>query len=631
MRTRSRGPASPLPSSPPPTDPKPRGKRRSTAHQAAAVKHEQDGDGSEAPVDRSNNEEAEDDDCIILTPRKKDKRVRFSDPGTVHEAALADGSTGLTPSLKRTRLSPSAKSAGKKRRVTLPPRLNLSPTPLPVIEEIQFAPLKQVLDSRMRRRLRRSHLSEEINNIEEQNRDDEKTQRELAQLRAQGHDSEERIKGLMFELESQRQLGIEVNAEEEANRQAMAEELQRLKQDLSAPKPLVAAERLPVNAPTEVDSDEDLWDEPGSNENSSPTMFAFSSSSPLLPASSPATFSSPLTRHQAGIEATVRADDEALRASRDMSEQLETAARQASDAQAALRTLRNDLSRLGFAEGGNESPDDMILSIQDAFRRTRLELEHLLPGETPSGFENSLLLPAMVDHVRNLLADLHESHRTAASLRQSESALRGQFNSTLAKLADVDNRMTVVLAQRHDALSETKRKEQTVKELQCAASAHASIVQDRDGVIDGMERELRAMQQQLDGSGTRSTTLEAELKEKTVDIDRLKKGLESYRTEVSSLECLVGGLEDGKEEATGRSTKLQREVDELKMRNEELVAKNTAVEKDLGETRGFLTGHVARSRCSLEGTVQDHEKVWQAAEEFLGRHRKAVAEVEQVQ
>lgn len=466
-----------------------------------------------------------------------------------------------------------------------------------------------------------------MNSIEEEKRDEEKTQKELEQLRAHGQDSEERIRELMFELESQRQFGIEINVEQESSRKAMAAELQRLRQDLhgprsglsSPPRSPVLPERLPIDAPTEVDSDEDLWDDDLNNENSSPTKFNFSSSSPLPTTSSPPGFPSPARTRQLHLQATRQVNDDALRASRDMSEQLETAAREAADAQAALRTLRTDLSRLGFAEEPSAAPDVMIHSIQDAFRRTRLELEHLLPGETASGFENGLLLPAMVDHIRNLLADLHESHRTSASLRQSESALRGQFNSTLAKLADLENRMTVALAQRQEAVVEAKRKDQAVKEMDCAAAAHANIVQDRDSVIEGLELSIRNMQQQLDGAGMRVATLETERAEYSTTIDRLQTALSSYRAEVTSLESLVGNVEKSRTEATEQWTQIQRNAEDLKARNVELETRNKALEASVKETRDFLGHHVVLTKSSIQGSLEEHERAWQCAEDFLKR------------
>ena len=114
------------------------------------------------------------------TPTKSKKRVRFSDPGPEH--AAPSSSTGLTPHLKRTSfiqqalgpLTPRLLAGGTRRR-SLPVQLStslpspsLSPSPGPFSGVFQFAPLRQVLDDRLKRRLRRNNLSVEINDIDEE-------------------------------------------------------------------------------------------------------------------------------------------------------------------------------------------------------------------------------------------------------------------------------------------------------------------------------------------------------------------------------------------------------------------------------------------------------------------------------
>ena len=155
------------------------------------------------------------------TPTKSKKRVRFSDPGP--ENLGSSLSTGLTPHLNRTSFTPLA--AGTK-RLSLPiqlstslpsPSLSLSPSPSAFSGEIQFAPLRQVLDDRLKRRLRRNNLSCEINDIDEEKRSKAKLEQEIQSLKnelatarqsgkehSDGSDGEaasaERIRGLEQEL-----------------------------------------------------------------------------------------------------------------------------------------------------------------------------------------------------------------------------------------------------------------------------------------------------------------------------------------------------------------------------------------------------------------------------------------------
>lgn len=135
---------------------------------------------------------------VTKTPTKPKKRVRFSDPGPDLEAAQ---STGLTPALKRSSLITNVQDSAipaprwllqnPRRRRSLPtlrstslPSPSLSPPPTPCISgEIQFETLRQVLDPRSRRRLRRNHLSEEINNIDAEKRSNSQWKHEIEELR----------------------------------------------------------------------------------------------------------------------------------------------------------------------------------------------------------------------------------------------------------------------------------------------------------------------------------------------------------------------------------------------------------------------------------------------------------------
>jgi len=166
------------------------------------------------------------------TPSKPKKRVRFSDPGP--ETASVSLSTGLTPYLSNTHFTPRERessptrrprlTATGPRRLSLPSQLStslpspsLSPSPAPLSGEIQFAPLRQVLDNRSKRRLRRNNLSEEINDIEAE-------QKSATQLRQE-------IKSLKDQLAVARQSGQEHSDEAEAEN-AGADRIQELEREL---------------------------------------------------------------------------------------------------------------------------------------------------------------------------------------------------------------------------------------------------------------------------------------------------------------------------------------------------------------------------------------------------------------
>lgn len=132
----------------------------------------------------------------VSTPsRGAKKRVRFSDPGlsSDHDAHVDDehvsASTGLTPHIRRTTLEP---GSGTKRRRHSGPVTQDRPEPFDsTIDtrhsgEVTFLPLRQVLDGRVKRRIRRNGLSEEINIITaERRRKAQQTSDEIAALRSE--------------------------------------------------------------------------------------------------------------------------------------------------------------------------------------------------------------------------------------------------------------------------------------------------------------------------------------------------------------------------------------------------------------------------------------------------------------
>lgn len=144
------------------------------------------------------NDVAEVPSDVIKTPTKPKKRVRFSDPGPERQDPQ---STGLTPALKRSNLianiqtsavsGPRWLAQGPRKRQSLPvlrsnalPSPSLSPPPTPYLSgEVQFETLRQVLDPRSRRRLRRNNLSDEINAIDTEKKMNSQWKQEIQELK----------------------------------------------------------------------------------------------------------------------------------------------------------------------------------------------------------------------------------------------------------------------------------------------------------------------------------------------------------------------------------------------------------------------------------------------------------------
>jgi len=154
---------------------------------------------------------------LAKTPSKPKKRVRFSDPGP--DLSAPSSSTGLTPFVHRTSfishdVTPVPISRRLRtplhKRLSLPnlhsgfmPYPSLSPSPGPLSGEFRFAPLRQVVGGRTMRRIRRNHLSEEMNEIDAERKFITHLKEEVQQLRDdsekakqlgnQGKDSQDKL------------------------------------------------------------------------------------------------------------------------------------------------------------------------------------------------------------------------------------------------------------------------------------------------------------------------------------------------------------------------------------------------------------------------------------------------------
>ncbi|VBB82040.1 Putative protein of unknown function [Podospora comata] len=144
------------------------------------------------------------DSAVATTPRRKTtrKRVRFSDPGPVIgngatqvEDEVSTSWTGLTPMMSRTRLA----TGTPKRRHSSAPVYSTANTSYES-EEITFLPLRQVLDGRVKRRIRRNGLSEEMNTIfAERKTKAKQTKEEMNRLRQELEEKDEAIMRLQEE------------------------------------------------------------------------------------------------------------------------------------------------------------------------------------------------------------------------------------------------------------------------------------------------------------------------------------------------------------------------------------------------------------------------------------------------
>ncbi|XXH01537.1 hypothetical protein Hte_007897 [Hypoxylon texense] len=471
---------------------------------------------------------------------KSKKRVRFSDPGP--------STTGLTPMVRRTSLD--VEPSPKRRRHSTPlPRRPYSEEDEDELSgngnnnEIRCPSLRQVLDDRLKRRIRRNGLSEEMNAIDQEKRQRVQTHKaELQRLRDQLAEKDQeidRLQNTTLIQDTDRILELEQEIEELRN------ELHRRSPDIEAdqthPFDWTMAARDPYSD-SYMDIDEGFGETTGLV-CSTPSKNRASASFPTPPCTSPTVPATPCSMRRGppitpqsshvGVQASFPdPEKEALEAelgslrleltkltevldtheslrtriadklnaastapesgddgSKDAVEaHLDLVLQTLSDRTAALLDLNASLSALGFA---GRDAGEVVASLAGAFRSARLELEYLTPGE--------LTLP---------------------------------LSSRGAEVLDL------VLARLRDLARRVKEDDEAIDEYHALELSLRQQLGARVDAMDGLRAQLRER--------------DARVADLEVGVERLKGAAEGYRRDVAELETLVQRLEQQGKDAEAR-------------------------------------------------------------------------------
>ncbi|OJK03015.1 hypothetical protein ASPACDRAFT_76085 [Aspergillus aculeatus ATCC 16872] len=600
-------------------------------------------------IRQSNNSHA------IATPsknrRQPRKKVRFSDPGPQLHAG-SDYGTGLTPAMLRTSfeeradIDPLTSSPSRRsRRHSTPlwktrsqPHSPASSSSAGVEQVFQFTPLRQLLDSRTQRRIRRVGLSDEINQLEREKRDAARYERTLQTLLRerdslkQELDSVKRIerlpKGVSLEpadgpsCDSPRSLAERLESETHRMRQELSfsrDDLVDSSSVANTENDTIIVNESGFDGETMLISDSpdlrSLWKTPRFGIDGCELL---RSGSPNADAETQ--LSLPDHDSEAEINAlfadleTARKEKRALfeacrfriasfggttlephlhRASPppDFVDQLipslaETLGR-ASDATQSLNSIKEELSELGFP---GVHAEEIIADMRNQFRSARLRLERAIPGETPNiGLNDGCAtLSALIKRIEILIKNLADERARAMGSSDRERALRVQFDKLLARYEDASRK------------------------------------------ISGLEESIAGSASDMLHTRMRMQELEKEGEEQAVGIDRLNAALNRYREEIRGLETLVTELESDKvtnsDIYSQQVSKLQLQVTEQE--NARRVAEGTVAEREarIRELEDTVEQNRARS-YQLSVRVEELELERQKAIESL--KQEAAEQLEQ--
>lgn len=166
---------------------------------------------------------------------------------------------------------------------------------------------------------------------------------------------------------------------------------------------------------------------------------------------------------------------------------------EAREQEQAFSALTTEIKSLGFSAA---SPDQALEAIATQFRQARLDLEYLTPGEVEEGFENEKLLGMLISRIKVLVEMAKSNDDNIDQYHEQEVLLRQQIDT-------------------------------------------------RVSAMDEMRRQLNLAEDVVGG-------LREEITELSTGNSRLKTALESYRSEVKTLESLIS-----RTERAGREVELQ--------------------------------------------------------------------------
>ena len=531
------------------------------------------------------------------TPTKPKKRVRFSD--SFLETSQTSSSTGITPFVQRASLAVNANPGASDKPPRLmkkSPRLRLSLPNLrtasisaistvssPLSGEIQFAPLRQVLNDRTKRRLRRNNLSDEVNGIDDEKRTESKKTQEIHRLRDELMEAKARAQGTTHDTA--------MSSESSQKIRELEEEIEKLKEE--------AQERLTVTTASVASPNEKL-------DKSSAWVAQQEREDMVMDEAN-------VRQGEVFGDENDPLQDEAFCDENNENDENSFATidykRDETTHHTRPRSVSDMSTQAEFPSPTTSELRSLIETQTNHLVNARLELEYICPGETTIGLSVSNadakpVLDALLNRLRSLKAQYLLSNQTLSTTRTQESNLRTQFNAVLQQL------------ERARAYGETitSKHEQNSAALQLAQNQSRALEQEnleKDKTVQKLQRALESYRKELTDLEALVTRLEAEHHDAITRLEQEhQQASAAYHEQmdeaVADLECCVAAEMQGRQEA------------------EELAAERAVRVKELEAYVAELKGAMSEKQAHLRELEDELEKVRDQNTEAREEHEQEV-------
>lgn len=572
---------------------------------------------------------------------------RFSEPVVTAQGEdedddiLAGPSTqplaGLTPHLDRLGAARGKFASRRRERMSMPAQLHIERVDDADFtgHRFQYAPLTAVLDGRTRRRLRRSHLSQEVNDIED---DKKRGKRQLLELRRELKMRDDRIKDLEFRLEASRMGNIQMS---DADHDDLAQQLEDARKELDELRNTDAymgtsnsdlSRGLDGSAEFfEFDDDEEddlMLVDPEDLHTSQDLEMEYQANgkyaSRVLELSQEVTLEHLPSISQLRVD-TLDDDDGMVvpdtitdRAVERYEREIQKLTEEMAQSVGALRVITIEIQNLGFLKQGSNTAD-ILTAMRNSFGELRAAVEKFFPNET-EGITNEQLLHKIPKLFSGIFYELREKTELVASSQHTEVLLRRQYEGVLDLLGEAEERKAELDKKVYTLDKGNEEKSRTIIDLEERVQTLTDLTEDQ-------EAELRQKDLQND-------TLVEQIDEKDTDLERLREALETYRTDldkltlttteaeteyqeriarmevehadiVGELQAQLGAETEGREAAEDEAAQKTEYIEELERRVDQMEADFTSLDATMAELREKLAlESAARSTAETERDEQ---------------------------
>ncbi|KAM0188294.1 hypothetical protein ACHAPI_010690 [Fusarium lateritium] len=615
------------------------------------------------------------------TPKRGTKRrVRFSDP--------FPASSGLTPMVGRISVATPKRRRHSSAPIETTPNTIRSSPALPQSGEVTFLPLRQVLDGRVQRRIRRNGLSEEMNTIQqEKRRRSMESKAEIEKLRGELKARDREIYELqnatvvmdtdrIWDLEKQ----IQDLQDELSKRSGRGMDQSRGYNWTLAARDKISAEFMDMTPDEEEFGDETMAHFVSSTPSRARTSFmtppATSPTIPGTPDYTPpvmmtddvgvqACFPDP---NQQGLEDEVSSLQFEVTKLTDTLEsykalsgrltgklsdctptttsheglesQIDGMLQTMSDRACALQQLTSSITKLGFT--GTDA-SEMITSLASGFRAARLELEYLTPGEItlPLSSHGAEVLDLMLTRLRDMAKRAKEDEDAIDEYHEIELSLRKQLDARVTVMDGLKGEMCKAEKLMSDKMARIRELEVANQRLKGAVDGYLRDISELENLVERMERDAHDAEDEY--------SVQLEVKRKV--LTRKEETIAELETKLSG--ALQRSADLQKEMRDVQESKLH-DISELNRRHgAALAAGDASVAKYRGEIdrvntslraahsticslrveNGGLKSQMEEERTQAKAVIdsmkEELQRVVQMSQEFLTPRSKAPTIVEE--